>query len=376
MSARVSAWLAGPMPADVRASISALAATEGVVHVAVMPDVHLADSVCIGVVTASRSLLLPAAVGGDIGCGMSAVAFDADASLLQDRKGAATLLSALYERVPFLKHPTRQAAALPDALEKHRLSTEALERMKHREGRTQQGTLGRGNHFLELQRDDTSRLWLMVHTGSRGMGPAIRDRAVALAGVARDRQVVIEAGSELGAAYLSDHDWARRYAMHGRALIVERVAEIMRQRFCVEVDRSTYVDCDHNRVRRERIGDEELWVHRKGALHAGGDVPGVIPGSMGTRSFHVVGRGCLDALCSSSHGAGRAMSRTRARDQVSERELLRRMEHVWFDHRLSNALRAESPAAYKDIGRVMRAQRDLTRVVRTLSPVLVYKAGE
>jgi tRNA-splicing ligase RtcB len=135
----------------------------------------------------------------------------------------------------------------------------------------------------------------------------------------------------------------------------------------------TLINTDHNHVALERFGEHELWVHRKGAMPAGPGQPGVLPGSMGSFSFHVEGRGHEAALRSSAHGAGRAFSRTAARAKVTERELRRQMEGVWYDYRLSDRLRDEAPAAYKDIKAVLRAQRDLVKVTRELDPVLNYK---
>jgi tRNA-splicing ligase RtcB len=144
---------------------------------------------------------------------------------------------------------------------------------------------------------------------------------------------------------------------------------ILGARLCWE----TVITTDHNHVSLERHGDRDLWVHRKGAMPAKLGEGGVLPGSMGSLSFHVEGRGHEPALCSSAHGAGRALSRTVAREQVSERELRRQMEGVWYDYRLANRLRDEAPAAYKDIRAVLRAQKELVTVTRTLRPVLNYK---
>jgi tRNA-splicing ligase RtcB len=133
------------------------------------------------------------------------------------------------------------------------------------------------------------------------------------------------------------------------------------------------VSCHHNHVRRETHTGEELWVHRKGAISAAAGEPGLIPGSMGTRSFHVEGRGCAEALASSAHGAGRRLSRTEARQALTPRDVLRELREVRFDHRLASSLREEAPSAYKDIDGVMRAQADLVRIVRRLRPVLSFK---
>jgi hypothetical protein len=166
-------WTAAPPPHDVQDALARLRHAEDVARVAVMPDVHLAEDVCIGTVVATRTTLLPAAVGGDIGCGMAAIAFDADADLLADEHAAAAVLDGLMRAVPAQRWPDRQP--LPDDLAERPLSDPALEGHKRRIGGLQLGTLGRGNHFLELQADDAGRLWLMVHSGSRGLGQAIRD---------------------------------------------------------------------------------------------------------------------------------------------------------------------------------------------------------
>jgi tRNA-splicing ligase RtcB len=168
-------------------------------------------------------------------------------------------------------------------------------------------------------------------------------------------------------------DWALRYAGANRAAILAAVVEILEDRFRAAPMPQPRMDCHHNFVRREVHLQGPLWVHRKGALSALDGEAGIIPGSMGSASFHVTGRGCPLSLCSSSHGAGRAMSRDEARRTISPRELERQMRGVWFDHQMAARLRDEAPQAYKDIHAVMRAQRELTRVVRVLRPVLSYK---
>lgn len=374
MSAPINTWLADALDEPVRNALQRLAVTEDVQRVAVMPDVHLANGVCIGTVTATCSRIFPEAVGGDIGCGMSAVCFDVDASVVAPATAAANVLAGLYRTIPFIKHISSNDAALANALWAQELSAQGLNNLKQREGRLELGTLGRGNHFIELQRDEAHRLWLMVHSGSRAMGPAIREHHV------RDAQRAgglawVDAETEQGKAYLQDHDWSRRYAAANRRLMVDRVAALLRELFGAEMDLTTFVDCDHNHVQRETHADGVWWVHRKGALHAAPGRPGVIPGSMNSPSFHVEGRGETSALCSSSHGAGRAMSRHDARRKIPKRQLLAEVNGVWFDHRFADQLREEAPGAYKDIGRVMRAQQPLIKIVRKLEPVLVYKGG-
>ncbi|MEM7157316.1 MAG: RtcB family protein [Myxococcota bacterium] len=371
----VHQWVAEPLSADVKQAIDRLARDEDVHRVAVMPDVHLSKEVCVGVALATRRTLCPAAVGGDIGCGMAAVAFEAPAELLADAAHAAALLEGLYETVPIMRHRRSAGVQLPASLAERTLSDAALEATKEREAALQFGTLGRGNHFVELQADDAGGLWLMVHSGSRGMGQAIRQAHERKGRRNRAGITVLEADSDAGRAYLSDLEWALDYAARSRERMVARVAEVLAARFGVRAREDSTVACHHNFVRRETHEGQALWVHRKGAISARAGELGIIPGSMGTASFHVEGRGCTAALCTSSHGAGRAMSRSVARRRITGAQLSDAMEGIWFDRRLSRRLLEEAPGAYKDIGQVMRAQRDLTRAIRRLTPLLVFKGG-
>jgi tRNA-splicing ligase RtcB len=217
----------------------------------------------------------------------------------------------------------------------------------------------------------------MLHTGSRAIGQAIRDHHLARAREADAHAVLpaVDAATAAGAAYLADTELALAYARANRDAIVAAVADIVRDRFGVAALGESHVDCHHNFVRLETHGGERLWVHRKGACSAAEGEAGIIPGSMGSVSFHTSGRGHPDSLCSSSHGAGRAMSRDVARRAISDAAFRRQMDGVWFDHRQAARLRDEAPAAYKDIHAVMRAQRSLTRIVRTLRPLLSYKGA-
>jgi tRNA-splicing ligase RtcB (3'-phosphate/5'-hydroxy nucleic acid ligase) len=368
-------WVAEPPPNDVRAALARLRRCPDVARVAVMPDVHLSAEVCVGVALATRSTLIPAAVGGDIGCGMAAIAFDASASALDSPATAARLLDGLHRAIPVMRHSHRNAPPMPPALASRELEHPALRAVRAREAPLQFATLGRGNHFVELQADDDDRLWLMVHSGSRGMGQAIRQAHEGQ--VTHDRTGLggIPADSSQGRAYLHDLEWALDYAAASRARMAEVARAVIATVLGAAADEGSFLECHHNFVRREDHEGERVWVHRKGAISARDGEPGIIPGSMGAPSFHVVGRGCARALCSSSHGAGRCMPRTEARRRISGRCLHAQMRGVWFDHRLTERLRDEAPGAYKDIGAVMRAQRELTRIVRRLRPRLVLKGG-
>lgn len=364
----VRSWLTEPLADDVAESVARIAAADDVVALAIMPDVHLASEVCVGAVLATTELVYPAAVGSDIGCGMATVQINATAELLQDERHAALVLTDLYRDVPSNRHRTPQV--LPIELQQGSLSDPRLEKLKQRDGRVQLGTLGRGNHFLELQADSDDRLWVMIHSGSRAIGQAI---AGFHAGAPRTGLNGLPASSPAGAAYLADVAWAIEYARQNRLMMLRAVEQLLLRRFDVSVDWLTYVDAHHNHVQWETHDGQRLLVHRKGAQSARLDEAGLIPGSMGTASFHVVGRGAEEALSSCSHGAGRRLSRTEARQRVTSRDVDRQLRDVWYDQRRIDALRDEAPAAYKDIHAVMRAQRALVRIVREVRPVLSYK---
>ncbi len=374
--AAIHMWLVEPMPAGVAQSIERLRHAEDVRHVAVMPDVHLANEVCVGVALATERLIYPAAVGSDVGCGMAAIRFESGAELLESERSAARLLAGLYRLIPSIKHSRdTMASLLPGGLEADTLSDPRLEKLKARDGRFQFATLGRGNHFIEVQADEQNRLWLMIHSGSRGMGQAITAHHLKRATEKGPHETLVrfDAESPVGQAYLSDAAWAVRYAEQNRLAMVNRVELLFAELFQVEVARDSLIHSNHNHVRSEVHFGQTYWVHRKGALSAATDEPGVIPGSMGTASFHVRGRGQTESLCSSSHGAGRSLRRGDAMKQIGERQLLREMQGIWFDQRQLARLRDEAPSAYKEIGTVVRAQRELTKIERQLRPLLSYK---
>jgi len=361
-------WSAAPLGPEVSRSLERLARNDDVAAVAAMPDVHLANAVCVGAVVATRSRLFPDAVGGDIGCGMAAVRLGCGGDALGDRRRATEVLERLRQRVPTTQHRSA-TATLPESLHQRPLSCAGLEAKKSRIGRVQFATLGRGNHFVEFQRDAAGQLWLMVHSGSRGIGQAIRQHH----GGDDGNLSSIEARTSAGRRYLHDVEWALEYARLSRRQMAEAVNRVVGEVLGARTDWESYFDCHHNFVRREDHGGETLWVHRKGAISARDGEAGIIPGSMGAPSFHTRGRGNARSLCSSSHGAGRIMSRSEARRVISTARLGAQMRGVWFDNRIANRLRDEAPGAYKDIRAVMRAQRELTAVVRRLEPVLVYK---
>lgn len=371
--APLQTWLATGMDRDVAEAIERLRRAPDVQQIAVMPDVHLSSDVCIGVVLATTHLIYPQAVGGDIGCGMLAVGLDLDAAALKNPKVAAEVLNELGRAAPARRRNRRMMIEQPEDLAKDTLSHPELDSLRRTEGAIEFATLGSGNHFIEIQADEEDCLWLMVHSGSRALGQAIRDHHLARAQTVGSGLRALDATSGEGREYLHDAAFARRFAEASRKAMAAEVGTLLDKTLRARVCWETLITTDHNHVSHEHHGERDLWVHRKGAMPAGLGQNGVLPGSMGTLSFHVEGRGCESALCSSAHGAGRALSRTAARNKVNDRELRRQMEGIWYDYRLSSQLRDEAPSAYKDIRTVLRAQKELVKVTRTLRPVLNYK---
>lgn len=357
-------------PESVAALIQKARMLEDVEHVAVMPDVHLARGFCVGTVLATRRLIYPSAIGSDIGCGMLALPFNASAEVIHDR-----IARALLGLLPALVPSRRQQAPIVELhADRPRFSSPKLDRVLDREGQIQIGTLGSGNHFLELQRDvDDGRLWLMLHSGSRGLGQAVSSFHTQRATGRSLGRPFLDAETDAGRAYLHDLAITRAYARLNRLWMARAVAVALDELTHIEADWRQAIHTDHNHVQHETVACEKRWVHRKGAAPAWAGRLSVIPGSMGTASFHVQGRGHEPSLRSSSHGAGRQMDRATARNRISTRALQRAMRDVWFDQTRSRRLTDEAPQAYKDIDQVMSLQREQVRVVRRLTPVLNYK---
>jgi tRNA-splicing ligase RtcB (3'-phosphate/5'-hydroxy nucleic acid ligase) len=372
--ASVKTWLAEPMGREVAEAIERLRHAPDVRQVAVMPDVHLSADVCIGVVIATSQLVYPQAVGGDIGCGMLAVDLNVGAEALSP-KAAGQILAESGRAIPARRRNRRMVIPQPEGVANTSLSHPALEAVRRKEGAVEFATVGSGNHFVEIQADEGGCLWLMVHSGSRALGQAIRDHHLARAQPAGGRFRALDAKSDAGIQYLHDVACARRYADASRIAIAEEFGRVLTHVINAQLQWDTAITTDHNHVAFERHSGSDLWIHRKGAMPAHLGKSGVLPGSMGSPSYHVEGRGHEAALCSSAHGAGRALSRTDALARITQRDLQRQMEGVWYDLRLARQLRDEAPSAYKDIRAVLRAQKDLIKVTRTLRPLLNYKGG-
>lgn len=348
-------WVPGPVSKEVRRAVERLASAGDVVRVAVMPDVHLAEEVCVGIAVATRERIYPAAIGGDVGCGVDAIALGTGVDGID---GVAQRILAGFARTVPSERGWGEELDLA-------WSDDRLARHAAREGRVQLGSLGSGNHFLELAADDAGELWMLVHSGSRAIGPEVVRHHGERASVDPTGLRYVE-GDARG-PFLADLASAEAWAVANRRAIRRRAFEVLGD--LLAITPGVPITCSHNHVRRQ--GD--VWVHRKGAIDAGEGVAGVIPGSMGAPSYIVEGRGLGEALESSSHGAGRQMSRAEAHERIRVRDLAAQMRGVWFDEHRARQLVDEAPAAYKDIGRVMKAQRELTRIVARLRPVLNYK---
>jgi tRNA-splicing ligase RtcB len=358
--------------------------------VAVMPDVHLGKGATVGSVIPTRGAIIPAAVGVDIGCGMAAVRTSLTVKDLPDN--LAPLRSDIERAVPVGNGPGGNHHRLPDSHETRLASSGLMAgaqaiKAKHPKVRIdkiagQIGTLGGGNHFIEVCLDESNAVWVMLHSGSRGTGNLIGTYFIERARQELARRVLgfhlpdkdlafFLEGEPLFDDYVEAVSWAQDYARHNREAMMTRVLHAMRQRLPkFQLDRLA-VNCHHNYVNRETHDGQSLLVTRKGAVSAREGEFGIIPGSMGTRSYIVRGKGNADSFHSCSHGAGRVMSRTQARNSITLKQHREATAHV--ECRKDASVIDESPAAYKSIDAVMAAQSDLIEVVHTLRQVVCVK---
>jgi tRNA-splicing ligase RtcB len=353
-------------------------------HVAVMPDVHVGKGATVGSVIALRGAVAPAAVGVDIGCGMAAVKTNLSASELPDDLHGLRL--GIEKAVPVGRGAHKSAAwseASPTLAERGRALMErfsTLEPGVKREAERaslQVGTLGGGNHFIEVCLDTENAVWLMLHSGSRHIGAALaalhmeRARKLFRNEALPDRDLaVFLAGTPPFEAYRRDLFWAQEYAALNRAVMLDRLEHVVRG-FFPHVAFEAPISCHHNYVAEEQHFGEELLVTRKGAIRAGRGELGIIPGSMGAKSFIVRGKGNPLSFESASHGAGRRMSRTQAKKAFTLADLERQTHGV--ECRKDAGVIDEAPKAYKDIERVMEHQSDLVEIVAELKQVVCVK---
>ncbi|ODV43767.1 RNA-splicing ligase RtcB [Cupriavidus sp. UYMMa02A] len=362
-------------------------------HLAVMPDVHLGKGSTIGSVIPTIGAVIPAAVGVDIGCGMMAVQTSLRASDLPDSLGP--LRSAIEHAVPhgrtgqggrrdegaWGKIPDQVDSVWADMAADFRRITDKYPQLARTNNRNHLGTLGTGNHFIEVCLDEADTVWFMLHSGSRGVGNAIGTTFIALAQQDMRRHLAnlpdrdlayLTEGSEHYDDYVFAVSWAQQFARRNRELMMANVLvaarRVIRKPFSAQAEA---VNCHHNYVQREHHFGQDVLVTRKGAVSARVGELGIIPGSMGARSFIVRGKGNPESFCSCSHGAGRTMSRTEAKRRFSVADQVRATEGV--ECRKDAAVIDEIPMAYKDIDAVMAAQSDLVEIVHTLRQVVCVK---
>ena len=348
-------------------------------HVALMPDAHQGLGSTVGSVVPTRGAIIPSCVGVDIGCGMIATETTLTASDLPDSLDA--LMPLVSRRIPSGVGKGHRAPVAEDRLAAlGRPRTELTARQERTAGE-QFGTLGSGNHFGELCLDERDVVWTVLHSGSRGIGNQLALRAITEAkGLMKQRFIELEdpdlaylvQGEESFETYIGDMLWAQAYAMGSRQVMAERFL-----RSLVEVvgrgEAVRTVNCHHNFTQLEHHHGKDLWITRKGAIKAAAGDEGVIPGSMGTRSYVVRGLGNPASYASCSHGAGRRMSRTAARRALSVDSLREAMAGRSWNADAAEALLDEHPAAYKDIDQVMADQTDLVEVQHVLRQVFNYK---
>ena len=356
-------------------------------HVAAMPDVHVGIGATVGAVIPTHRAIIPAAVGVDIGCGMIATRLSLEARQLPDSLGF--VRSAIESRVPvgfdMHSHGRIREAGVRRLHRRHdRLLERVPELAKMQRNpaawQRQMGTLGGGNHFIEICLDEADRVWVMLHSGSRGIGNCIgrhfiakaREEMLAQDAHLPDRDLAyLTEGTRHFDDYVEALSWAQDYAAENRTEILELVIDALRVTLPAFRVTAHAVNCHHNYVARERHFGADVYVTRKGAIRAGLGELGIIPGSMGAKSYIVRGKGNADSFSSCSHGAGRRMSRSQAKRQFSERDLLAQTAGV--ECRKDAGVVDEIPAAYKDIDQVMANQSDLVDVVHTLKQIVCVK---
>jgi len=361
-------------------------------HVAAMPDVHLGLGATVGSVVATKGAIIPAAVGVDIGCGMMAVQTSLRAADLPDSLAATRAaieravphgfqsLQGRYVKGSWKIAPSSVVTRWQAFASKLDVIVAKHPQLSAKKPQDQLGTLGGGNHFIEVCLDEAQTVWVMLHSGSRGIGNMIGQHFIKLARddmrrhfinlPDRDLAYLVE-GTQHFEDYFEAMEWAQEYAAENRRAMMDAVLRVLREEVRPFQMGATAVNCHHNYTAREKHFDEEVLVTRKGAVRAGAGELGIIPGSMGARSYIVRGLGNAESFESCSHGAGRTMSRTAARAKFSLAEHTAATEGV--ECRKDADVIDETPAAYKDIDAVMAAQRDLVEIVHTLKQVVCVK---
>lgn len=355
--------------------------------VACMPDVHAGIGSTVGTVIATEKAVIPAAVGVDIGCGMNAVRLSLKATDLPDN--LKPLRDEIERRVPLgvggAHDDSTDIGEVNDKL--YKTVIDPLYKGDydkfHAKAASQMGSLGSGNHFIEVCIDESQDVWIMLHSGSRGIGNMIGTHYIEKAkrnmekffiSLPDDDLAYFPENTEDFDDYMEAVGWAQNYALENRRRMMTQVVEAMKQ--CIEKPftiTQEAINCHHNYVEKENHFGRNMWVTRKGAIRARAGDLGIIPGSMGQRSYIVRGKGDLASYCSCSHGAGRVMSRAEAKRRFSLTDLIAQTQGV--ECRKDEAVIDEIPASYKDIDQVMANQTDLVEVVHTLKQVLCVKGN-
>jgi tRNA-splicing ligase RtcB (3'-phosphate/5'-hydroxy nucleic acid ligase) len=354
-------------------------------HLALMPDAHLGKGATVGSVIPTLGAIIPAAVGVDIGCGMIAVRTQFSAKDLRAGGDLALLRESIERAIPLSagKYNTEISDSATEA---------RIAELEARDGaasaqaiapnwRLQLGTLGSGNHFAELCLDEEDRVWLFLHSGSRGVGNKLAVRHIKIAQRLCERWWIqlpdpdlayLVEGTDEFWAYIRDLRWAQHFALLNRREMMHRVIRCLQEWLGAEVDPdSERVECHHNYTEREAQWGQEVWLSRKGAINAAAGVAGLIPGSMGTRSYVVTGKGNRLSLNSSPHGAGRQFSRSAARRKFSRADLDTAMAGIEWRH--TDAFLDEIPGAYKPVEVVMSDAADLVEIRHELRQVINVK---
>ena len=357
-------------------------------HIAAMPDVHVGKGATVGSVIPTKGAIIPAAVGVDIGCGMNAVRLSLKASDLPDSLRRSR--RAIEEAIPVgfnmhqrdkVKASTLRAMEKPlkTITDKHAGLIKMM-RNFHRTWGRQLGTLGGGNHFIELCIDENDDVWIMLHSGSRGIGNVFGRYFINLAKKDMGNQLGHLPDKDLayftdGAQHFDDYveavNWAQDYAMINRREMMRMVVKALQNELPPFIATKEAINCHHNYVQKETHYGADVFITRKGAINAAVDQLGIIPGSMGDKSFIVRGKGMKASFCSCSHGAGRKMSRSAAKRQFNRFDLEALTQGV--ECRKDKGIVDEIPAAYKDIDKVMKDQHDLVEIVHTLKQVVCVK---
>jgi tRNA-splicing ligase RtcB len=351
--------------------------------VALMPDVHAGKGSTVGSVIATYGAIVPACVGVDLGCGLNAVRLSLKANQLPDSLTA-------------IRHQIERD--VPTGFGQHKESVEryhvfftkfalqdlpAIASDNRGKAAAQLGTLGGGNHFIELCIDENEDVWVMLHSGSRGIGNMIGSYYIEKAKLEMEKFFIhlpdkdlayLPEGSQYFQEYMDAVEWAQNYALENRRVMMTAVIAALKRHIPVGFEATEEaINCHHNYVARENHFGKNLWITRKGAIRAREGDLGVIPGSMGQRSYIVRGKGNKESYCSCSHGAGRKMSRSKARKVFSVDDLIKQTEGV--ECRKDEAILDEIPGSYKSIDVVMEDQKDLVEVVHTLRAVLCVKGA-